>query len=589
MSNRRPPYIYIIPSGSYLNPSANTNTTTTSVLSASLDVVILAGQSNMVGWVPTTGQINPKIDYSDPRILQHSAFATFQNQLVLASEPLNHSDGRENPVGLGMSFARKYIQNNPASTLILLPHGHGGTGFSDNNWRVGDIRTNALIANANLVKSKYPNANFKAILWHQGEKEVQNDVSREQYIAWLTAFVAHLRSSINGAENTPFIAGEISRQWITSEGATGTRIQQVIRDIPTFINRSAVASSEGLTVHDGIHFNTNSNRQLGLRYYDKYLEALNHSLTPTVLSIPITLSATPSTNSASLNWVQNGTVADSWILEYKLQSSSVWQSVNVSSRPYNLTGLTAQTGYNFRVKAVKNQTQSIFSTVFNFTTIAEEVVDTPPVLVVPSGVPTPSFRYTFANNDYSDSSGNNNHGTFVPMQDGLAGIITDTTRGKVFSTNINGYILTPISLTPSYSKMLWVRLDAHLPNGNLISSTVGERHAWWFPFPDIQAGHGNGQSLNNTSNFVPDNLVWYHLALTFDNATQALTFYTNGQIQRQLTINTYAGQASTDKTYIAMYNPSNNNGLRGRVQNCMVWNTALTAANVQSIYNAENI
>jgi hypothetical protein len=545
-------------------------------INASLDIIILAGQSNMVGWVADA--ISPRLDYSDPRILEHSAFGTFANQAVLANDPLTHSDGRVNPIGLGMNFSRKYTQSNPASTVILLPHGHGGTGFSDNNWRVGDIRTEALVANANAVKNKFPNATFKAFLWHQGEKEVQNNVSREQYITWLTDFVAHLRSAINGASNTPFIAGEISRQWIDTQGAAGIRIQQVIRDIPTFINRSAVASSEGLSVHDGIHFNAASNRILGLRYYDKYLEALNHSIGPAVLSIPTNLVASPTDTSATLNWTQNGTIADSWILEYKLNLDSNWASVNVSSKPYQLSGLTTSTAYNYRVKAVKGSDQTDFSSVFNFSTTAVGSE-------IPNGVPTPQFRLTF-NNNYADSSGNNVTTTFIPLAAGTAGITTDATKGNVFTTNYTGYLRVAAQLQPSYTKMCWVKVNRFLGNSNLISSNLTPPHAWWFPFEQVHAGHNPGDLFTSSNEDYAFDSTWQHLAVTFSDGT--LNFYRNGAIVRTVTnYAAYAGQISPSDIFVAMYNPNDNNGLDGSFKNVMVWDSALTAANVLAIYQNE--
>lgn len=558
----------------------NSGTTSASV-EASLDAVILAGQSNMVGWVPETGQIDSKIDYTDSRILQHSAFGSYANTLVLASDPLDHSDGRTGALGLGMSFSRKYIQNAPASTLILLPHGHGGTGFSDNQWKVGDVRTNALVANANALKSKFPDLNFKAILWHQGEKDVQGGVSQEQYTIWLTALVEHLRSAINGATDTPFIAGEISRQWIATQGAAGTAIQQALQDIPNYINKSAVASSDGLSVHDGIHFNAASNRILGVRYYEGFLAAQNHSISIADLSIPVDLSATPASNSASLNWVQNGTVPSSWIIEYKLASVGTWTSVTTNTRPYSLTGLEPLTSYNYRVKAVKSGVETEFSAVFTFSTL--EVSSE-----LPAGIPTPQFRLTFNNNDLSDSSGNNVTTTLIPLGAGTAGITNDVTFGNVFSTNFSGYLRVGSGLQPTYTKMCWVKGDQFVANGNLISSNLPGIHAWWFPNSQTHTGHNPGDIFVSSLEEFPFDGTWQHMALTFENGV--FTFYRNSAVVHTTGggYAAYEGAEPPNDIFIAMFDPNNNNGFNGSFKNVMVWDVALSLAEIQAIYNNEN-
>lgn len=59
------------------------------------------------------------------------------------------------------------------------------------------------------------------------------------------------------------------------------------------------------------------------------------------------------TNSATVDWTENGT-ASSWILEYSTSSTfpaGSTTSVNVTSKPYTITGLTTETTYYVRVKA----------------------------------------------------------------------------------------------------------------------------------------------------------------------------------------------------------------------------------------------
>ena len=54
---------------------------------------------------------------------------------------------------------------------------------------------------------------------------------------------------------------------------------------------------------------------------------------------------------ATLTWTPGGNEA-SWKVSYKLNSSTQWQEVNVQQPTYELEGLTAETAYDVRVKAV---------------------------------------------------------------------------------------------------------------------------------------------------------------------------------------------------------------------------------------------
>lgn len=82
-------------------------------------------------------------------------------------------------------------------------------------------------------------------------------------------------------------------------------------------------------------------------------------------SVPASLSASSVTNaSATLSW---GAVtgATNYIIQYKTNSSTTWNTLNsVTTTSYNLTGLAANTTYNWQVKT----DCSNFSTTSNFTT-----------------------------------------------------------------------------------------------------------------------------------------------------------------------------------------------------------------------------
>ena len=55
-------------------------------------------------------------------------------------------------------------------------------------------------------------------------------------------------------------------------------------------------------------------------------------------------------NSATVTWTAGGTET-SWVIEYKLHSASQWQHTTVAQTSFNITGLTASSNYDVRVKA----------------------------------------------------------------------------------------------------------------------------------------------------------------------------------------------------------------------------------------------
>ena len=112
----------------------------------------------------------------------------------------------------------------------------------------------------------------------------------------------------------------------------------------------------------GINFNNGFGTAPGNRIRDKVLAA---TCLPSSGTAPTGLNTSNITNSsATLSW---GSVsgATTYTIQYKTNTSSTWITAgNTSSATYNLTGLTANTAYNWQVKT----DCSNYSTIANFTT-----------------------------------------------------------------------------------------------------------------------------------------------------------------------------------------------------------------------------
>jgi hypothetical protein len=90
------------------------------------------------------------------------------------------------------------------------------------------------------------------------------------------------------------------------------------------------------------------------------------TLTPSN-TVPSNLSAATSATSATLNWDDAGVT--SYDIQYRESGTTTWTTVSSATNSYNLTGLTANTTYEFKVRSVCN-TPSNYSSIASFTTLA---------------------------------------------------------------------------------------------------------------------------------------------------------------------------------------------------------------------------
>ena len=122
--------------------------------------------------------------------------------------------------------------------------------------------------------------------------------------------------------------------------------------------------------------------------------------------------------SATITWTPGGS-ENTWELQYKEASSSNWSnSVNVTGTPsHNLTGLTAGTQYQVRVRAVCSTTETSIWAQASFTTASVPV--TPPTVTTQAA-------------DNISSSAATLHGTIVPGSENI------TSRGFEWKETANG-------------------------------------------------------------------------------------------------------------------------------------------------------
>lgn len=234
-------------------------------------IILIAGQSNTHFGL---GQ-DDQLDAEAPNIYQLGR-STFDNCVIVAAEPLHHHSGSPDRIGFGLTFAKLLSAHHGHNTdIILVPCGFGGTGFADNRWNKGNDLYIDAVVRTNSLRSKYPEGEVVAILWHQGETDVF--LENQNYQQDLDSFIVDLRADIS-ADSVPFILGGMVPYWVAQD-LPRQNFQQLIKQTPQRIGMTGYADPEVPTMitkpddtFDEIHFDAAGQRELGQRYFQQYLE-----------------------------------------------------------------------------------------------------------------------------------------------------------------------------------------------------------------------------------------------------------------------------------------------------------------------------
>lgn len=133
------------------------------------DVFLVAGQSNTYWGL---GYDSTKDKGADD-IYQLGRLEPNNLKIIAAKEPLHHFNPKPDRVGFALTFAKlyqNYIQH--AHNILIVPCGMDNTGFDGEGWHKKDFLYDDALSRINYVFKKYPKSKLVAILWHQGEKDV---------------------------------------------------------------------------------------------------------------------------------------------------------------------------------------------------------------------------------------------------------------------------------------------------------------------------------------------------------------------------------------------------------------------------------
>ncbi len=221
-----------------------------------MDIYLAIGQSNMAGRAPLVDSLMGPL--SDVYLFKGDT----SERWVPATNPMNifstvRKEADMQQLSPSFAFARDLAARGNKK-LGMVVNARGGTSIK--LWLPG---TDYYASFIERLKDAARDGEVKGVIWHQGESDVQD---LNHYLQDLQDIIIQIRKDIGNPE-LPFVAGQIIDN--TPERRS---FNQLILQLPELLPHTAVVSSEGMEVFDGVHFDQESQLMLGKRYAEKMLE-----------------------------------------------------------------------------------------------------------------------------------------------------------------------------------------------------------------------------------------------------------------------------------------------------------------------------
>ena len=225
---------------------------------------LMIGQSNMAG--------RGELDEVEP-IENENCFMLRMGRWQKMSDPVNPDRPitgirMHSGVSLANSFADA-VSKAKGTKVGLIPCADGGTRLDQ--WMPGEILFDHAVMQ---VKLAMRTSEICGIIWHQGESDCFSMENIMLYKDKFIKMISELKAQ-TGIGDVPLILGElhegIDREW-NIENRIPT-LNGIFHEIAEVIPNCRVASSKGLSLKpDGIHFDSKSCREFGIRYFNEYIK-----------------------------------------------------------------------------------------------------------------------------------------------------------------------------------------------------------------------------------------------------------------------------------------------------------------------------
>jgi sialate O-acetylesterase len=243
------------------------------------DLWVLAGQSNMEGYgdLIDVAPPHPKV-----RLLgmdgKWSRAREPLHWLVDSPDPVHSGDPdtrvkrsaeqhrkRTKGAGLGLPFAAAMVEATHVP-VGLIACAHGGTSMAQ--WDPAKKNEGGKSLYGSMLRQvEAAGGKVKGVLWYQGEAEVSNARTAEDYPKAFADFIAALRSDL-GQPDLPFYFVQIGRFVREGDPANGKRwnlVQDAQRRLPERVANTVVVSVVDLELDDLIHIGTQGLKRAGRR------------------------------------------------------------------------------------------------------------------------------------------------------------------------------------------------------------------------------------------------------------------------------------------------------------------------------------
>jgi len=223
-----------------------------------MESFLMIGQSNMAG----RGFLKdvPRIFDAQIKMQRNGLWQTMW-------EPIN-PDRPFSGIGLSASFAALWRRANPEQEIGLIPCAEGGSSLED--WKVGGPLFEHAVFQAKLAQQS---SKITGILWHQGENDCFGDLAAI-YKDRFGEIIDALRNALS-LPKVPLIIGGLgdflpSGRYGAFFGAYPL-VNKALLEYATQASDCYFVSAEDLTANpDGLHFDANSLRRFGVRYFEAF-------------------------------------------------------------------------------------------------------------------------------------------------------------------------------------------------------------------------------------------------------------------------------------------------------------------------------